>query len=190
VFTEEADDRAKSLVIQLEVAHRRREAEALAEINRALQAANARLEALATTDPLTGLPNHRALAAALDAETARACRDGSRCGLLFLDIDHFKKFNDIHGHPVGDAVLVEFTACVRACLREDDILGRWGGEEFLALLPGADSDEMLWIGKRVRVAVADHRLAAKEGLSMTCSIGAAACPPQQATRHSLVEAAD
>jgi len=190
VFTEEADDRAKSLVIKLEVEHHRREAEVLAEINTALQKANTRLETLATTDHLTGLPNHRTLVAALDAETARARCEGGPCALLFLDIDHFKSVNDTHGHSVGDAVLAEFAACVRACLREDDILGRWGGEEFLVLLPGRDAEEALWIGERVRAAVADHRLAAKEGLSMTCSIGAAACPPQKAVRHSLVEAAD
>lgn len=197
VFSEEAADRAKALVVKMEVEHHRHEAEALAKINTALQfsntalqKANARLEALATTDHLTGLPNHRTLVAALDAETARARREGGPCALLFLDIDHFKSVNDTHGHSVGDAVLAEFAACVRACLREDDILGRWGGEEFLVLLPGRDAEEALWIGERVRAAVADHRLAAKEGLSMTCSIGAVACPPQEAVRHSLVEAAD
>ena len=87
-------------------------------------------------------------------------------------------------------MLIEFAACVRACLREEDVLGRWGGEEFLVLLPGADMQEALLIGERVRARVAEYRLAAKDGLSMTCSLGAAACPPQEAGRHSLVEAAD
>ena len=197
VFSEEADERAKSLVIQMEVEHHRREAAALAEANAALQSANAalgeanaRLQSLVTTDPLTGLPNHRALVAALDAEMARCRREGGACALLFLDIDFFKGFNDTYGHPVGDAVLREFAHTVRACLREVDTLGRWGGEEFLILLPGTDAPGALRTGERVRAAVAAHPLAAKPGLHMTCSVGAAACPPQEATRAALVEAAD
>ena len=190
VFTEDADDRAKALVIKMEVEHHRREAESLAEINLALQAANSRLEALATTDPLTGLPNHRALVAALDAQITRDRRGGAPSALLFLDIDHFKSFNDTYGHPVGDAVLAEFAACVRACLREEDLLGRWGGEEFLVLLPGTGAAEALTTGERVRAAVAGCVLSAIEGLHMTCSIGAAASPPLGASRTALVEAAD
>ena len=193
VFTEEAADRAKALVVQMEVAHHRREAETLAEINAALQAANAQLESLAVTDPLTHLPNHRALVAALDHATAHAQKTGEACALLFLDIDHFKSVNDTYGHPVGDAVLCEFAACVRAALREEDTLGRWGGEEFLALLPGTSLAEALHIAERVRVTVAACTVctglpAAK--LRMTCSVGASACPPETAGRDALVEAAD
>ena len=195
VFTEESADRAKALVIKMEVEHHRREAETLSEINAALQAANARLEALAVTDPLTRLPNHRALVAALDAAVARARRSGEPCALLFLDIDHFKSVNDTYGHPVGDAVLREFAACVRAALREEDTLGRWGGEEFLALLPGTNLAEALQVAERVRTAVAGCVLSAgmpqhTERLHMTCSVGASACPPEDAERDALVEAAD
>ncbi len=195
VFSEEAADRAKALVVKMEVEHHRHEAEVLAKINAALQfsntalqEANARLEALATTDPLTGLPNHRALVAALDAEIARTCRESEPCALLFLDIDHFKKFNDTYGHSVGDAVLREFAACAQSCLRPDDTLGRWGGEEFLVLLPGTDLEGALQAGERVRSAVAGQLLA--DGLQVTCSLGAAACPPQEASRDALVSAAD
>jgi len=202
VFSEEAEKRAKSVAIGMEVEHHRREAEALGGMNAALQDANARLEeanarlqALATTDPLSGLPNHRALVAALDAETARAQRGGGPCALLFLDIDHFKSVNDTHGHPAGDAVLREFAQTVRACLREVDTLGRWGGEEFLALLPGTDAEGALKLAERVRAAVAARPLAPGwgllgGGLPLTCSIGVAACPPQEAVRDALVDAAD
>jgi len=204
VFTEEAEERAKSMVIQMEVEHHRREAESLAGINTALSEANAalseantRLEALATTDPLTGLPNHRALVAALDAQTARSRREERPCALLFVDIDHFKSINDIYGHPIGDAVLREFVACVRACLREEDILGRWGGEEFLILLPGTGPERALRVAERVRSSVAAQPLLVrdggeivKKGLHVTCSIGSAACPPQAATRDDLILAAD
>ena len=195
VFTEEAADRAKALVINMEVEHHRREAETLSEINAALQAANARLEALAVTDPLTNLPNHRALVAALDAAAARARRTGEPCALLFLDIDHFKSVNDTYGHPVGDAVLREFAGCVRTSLREEDTLGRWGGEEFLALLPGTELAEALQVAERVRAAVtgclasAGLPLHAKD-LHITCSVGASACPPEAAARDALIEAAD
>lgn len=197
VFTEEADDRAKSLVIKMEVEHHRHEAEALAKINTALQLsnialqeANARLEALATTDPLTSLPNHRALVAALDSVLAHSQRSREPCALLFLDIDHFKGVNDTHGHPVGDAVLREFAACVRACLRGEDTLGRWGGEEFLALLPGTDLAEALRVGERVRAAVAACSQFGANALPLTYSVGAAASPPEAAVRDALVEAAD
>ena len=81
----------------------------------------------ATSDPLTGLPNHRALVAAWSL-TARARREEKPCAVLFVDLDHFKAINDAHGHPVGDAVLREFAACVRTCLREEDTLGRWGAK--------------------------------------------------------------
>ena len=190
VFTEESADRAKALVIKMEVEHHKREAETLAEINAALRAANARLESLTVTDPLTGLPNHRALIAALDDAAAHARRSGEPCALLFLDIDHFKSINDTYGHPVGDAVLCEFSASVRAALRVEDTLGRWGGEEFLAVLPGTGLDEALQIGERVRTAVAGCLLFVGTGLSLTCSIGASACPLVKACRDALVESAD
>ena len=195
VFTEEAEERAKSLVIQMEVEHHRREVETMAEINAALQEANARLEALSTTDPLTGLPNHRALAAALDAQIARAHREEKPCALLFVDIDHFKRINDTYGHPAGDTVLREFAACVRPCLREEDVLGRWGGEEFLIVLPGAAAERALRVGERVRAAMAAQVLEIEteglaQSLSVTCSVGAAAFPPHRPDRDVLVAAAD
>ncbi len=195
VFTEEAEDRAKSLVIKMEVEHHRREAESLQEINAALQEANARLEALATTDPLTCLPNHRTIAAALDLQAVRARREGLSYALLFLDIDHFKSVNDTYGHPVGDSVLQEFTKRVSSCLREEDMLGRWGGEEFLVLLPGTDLEGALLAGERIRAAVAAHPLTVQAGLfqgelCLTCSLGAAASPPQEGARDALVQAAD
>lgn len=197
IFTEQSDKRAQAVAIGMEVAHHRREAEALAEANAALQEsntqleeANARLQSLATTDPLTGLLNHRALVAALDAVTDRARRDGQRCALLFLDIDHFKRVNDTWGHPTGDAVLREFALRVRACLGGEDTLGRWGGEEFLVLLPGQDAAGARDRGERVRAAVAAHPLAVGAGLAVTCSVGAAACGPSEAVRDILVARAD
>lgn len=104
---------------------------ALDSSNQALAEANARLEALATTDPLTGLLNHRAMVAALDIELDRCQRYGHSCALLFIDLDHFKALNDGLGHAAGDATLRELGAVVRAALRDVDSLGRWGGPELL-----------------------------------------------------------
>ena len=201
VFTEEAQERAQALVIQMEVAHHRRESESLAALNAALQEANtqleeanARLEILSVTDALTNLPNHRALIAALEAQIARARREDTPCAVLFLDIDHFKQVNDTYGHPIGDAVLRQFAVRVRSCLREEDVLGRWGGEEFLILLPGTDARRAQRIGERVRAAVADRPLLERGPafgcLSVTCSIGTVACPPHPPLRDTLIAAAD
>ncbi len=201
VFTEEAEERAQALVIQMEVAHHRREAESLVVLNTALQEANAqleeanaRLEVLSITDGLTGLPNHRALVAALEAQIAHACRENTPCAVLFLDIDHFKKINDTYGHPIGDAVLRQFALRVRSCLREEDVLGRWGGEEFLILLPGTDARRAQRIGERVRAAVAARPLLERDtasgSIAITCSIGTVSSPPHPPLRDTLVAAAD
>jgi len=100
-----------------------------------VQETNMRLEELATTDLLTGLPNHGTLAELLEQEVERTQHYRRSCALLFMDIDHFKALNDGFGHAAGDTMLHEFATVVRATLRKLDTLGRWGGEEFVALLP-------------------------------------------------------
>ncbi len=156
----------------------------------ALQEANARLEALATTDPLTGLQNPRAIVAALDQELERSQRYGRSCALLFLDIDHFKALNDGFGHAAGDSALHEFGNVTRQCLRGIDTLGRWGGEEFVALLPETDEATALEIAERVRAAVAAHSFSAGGGAYVTCSLGVAVYPDDADSLSELVEAAD
>ncbi len=158
--------------------------------NAALAEANARLEALATTDPLTDLLNHRALVSALDQEFERALRYGRSCAVLFLDVDHFKALNDGCGHAAGDLALREFGTVARAALRGADILGRWGGEEFLAVLPEADATTALIAAERVRVAVAGHIFSAGGGVRLTCSMGVAAYPGNGEGRDAVVNAAD
>lgn len=169
---------------ELEAAH-----DELAVNNRALMGANARLEALATTDPLTGLPNHRAMVTVLDQELERAHRFGRPCALLFLDLDHFKALNDGYGHAAGDTVLREVAAVARRALRGVDVLGRWGGEEFIALLPETDAQAALDVAERVRAVVAAHPFPVGGGAHLSCSIGVAA-HPDAATRDGLVDAAD
>jgi two-component system, cell cycle response regulator len=170
--------------------YRRRVVPDLRAHNAALVIANARLEALATTDPLTGLPNHRAIVVALDHEVERAHRYGRPCAVLVLDLDHFKALNDTYGHATGDTALRELTAVVRSNLRGVDLLGRWGGEEFVALLPETDAAGALDAAERVRVAVAACTFTVGGGTHLTCSLGVAAYPHDAEDRDSLVTAAD
>ena len=155
-----------------------------------LQAAHDELAALATTDPLTGLANHRGLIAAIDTELERSQRYSRTCAVMFLDVDHFKDINDRCGHGAGDAVLKELGEVARRCLRTIDTLGRWGGEEFVAVLPETDATEALAGAERIRAAVAAHPFRSGDGIHVTCSIGIAAHATHGLDRDQLVEAAD
>jgi diguanylate cyclase (GGDEF)-like protein/PAS domain S-box-containing protein len=121
----------------------------LKEKEAALAKLNFELERLATTDALTGVPNRRSLIERGEAELARLKRYDGATALLALDIDHFKRVNDTHGHAAGDRVLVEFAARVRACLRETDIFGRIGGEEFAIVAPNTDVAGARLLGERL-----------------------------------------
>lgn len=121
----------------------------------ALQAANAELQRLATTDHLTGAWNRTYLEETLVAEMGRAERYRQPLSLLMFDIDHFKAINDTHGHLVGDEVLIELTRRIRAQLRTVDVLARWGGEEFVLLLPHCGAAEALRVAEKLRALVAE-----------------------------------
>ena len=158
--------------------------------NRELGSANAQLEVLATTDPVTELPNHRALVLELERERDRAARYGRSFAILFVDLDHFKAINDGYGHATGDAVLAEVGGVLRAALREVDTVGRWGGEEFLAILPEIGTSGALAAAERVRHAVAQHRFMASGGLHLTCSIGVNRFHPEGGEVDRLITLAD
>jgi two-component system cell cycle response regulator len=140
---------------------------------------NARLhqivERQALADGLTGIANRRASEDALTAEIARADRLATPLTLVLADLDDFKNVNDLHGHAVGDEVLREFSEVLRATVRESDLAGRWGGEEFLLLLPGADAAGGAQLADRVRLALAERTFAGRNGMpfSVTCSFGVA-----------------
>ncbi len=155
-----------------------------------LSDANVRLEALVTTDPLTGLPNHRALVDVIDKELERSRRYERPCTLLFLDVDHFKALNDGRGHAAGDSALEELGKVGTQVLRGIDTLGRWGGEEFVALLPETDAVTGLEIAERFRVSIAAHLFQCGGGIHLTCSLGIATFPDDATTRSDLVTAAD
>ncbi len=150
----------------------------------------AELAKLATMDALTGLPNHRATVAALDQEIERSRRYNRPCSVIFLDIDHFKQINDRHGHLTGDAVLRHFGTLVREALRAIDLLGRWGGEEFVAILPETTRDEAMMVAERLRSAVAAHGLIDPMPSHLTCSLGVASYPLDAEERDALLRAAD
>jgi two-component system cell cycle response regulator len=155
-----------------------------------LQRAHDELAALATTDPLTGLPNHRALVSAVERELAAAARADRVVSVLFIDIDHFKTLNDTLGHAAGDATLRELAALMRGVLRSADTVGRWGGEEFIAVLPETTSPQALDLAERMRSAVAEHRLDEYGITGVTCSIGTATFPGDGHDRATLIDRAD
>jgi diguanylate cyclase (GGDEF)-like protein len=162
----------------------------LLAVHRELGTAHAELAALATTDALTALPNHRALVSAIDLELARAERYEHGCALLFLDIDHFKELNDSCGHAAGDLALRELGTLVNKTLRSIDTLGRWGGEEFVVVLPEIDAERAMAIAERVRKTIAAHLFEVATGTHLTVSVGIAAYPRDGTTRGELLDAAD
>ncbi len=162
----------------------------LQERNYALHLLNARLEQQATTDLLTGLPNHRALVERLDAALVEAQTTQSSCALIFIDIDHFKMVNDRYGHVAGDQVLSRLGKLVRAVLPAGAYAGRWGGEKFVAILPRSDSSEALKVAERIRALIDQHILTGKGEMNVTCSLGVASYPQDASTRESLMMSAD
>lgn len=132
------------------------------------------LARLARRDPLTGLANRRALEETLALEVTRAARAGRPLSLVVVDVDRFKQVNDRHGHPAGDAVLAAVAARAAAALRGGDVLARLGGEEFAAVLPGADLPAAVEIAERIRARVAAEPIAcAGAALAVTISAGCA-----------------
>ena len=118
-----------------------------------LRQRNAELDLLSRTDALTGLSNRRHLEFVLAHYHADSMRHQDPLSVLLLDIDHFKRVNDGYGHPAGDVVLTEFASRLRAELREGDVAGRWGGEEFLVVLPRTDLAGAFALAERIRLAV-------------------------------------
>jgi two-component system, cell cycle response regulator len=135
-----------------------------------LRARNAELEQLVTTDVLTGLRNRRFLSAELERAVSRARRHGLGLAVLLLDIDHFKRVNDEHGHAAGDEVLAAVAVRMGAALRTEDVLARWGGEEFLALAPDTGQVGAAVLAERLRAAVAAEPVAVLPDLEIPVSI--------------------
>jgi diguanylate cyclase (GGDEF)-like protein/PAS domain S-box-containing protein len=177
--------------------HERKEVEeALRRANRKLEkqaAANAAMQALlieqATHDALTGLYNRRFMDDALQRELLRADRGGSAVSVLMLDIDRFKNFNDSYGHEAGNQVLVALSSLLRVNIRESDIACRYGGEEFVIILPGAGAVDARHRAELIREDFSGIRIG-PESLSATISIGLAVYPQHGVNVDQLLHAAD
>jgi two-component system, cell cycle response regulator len=153
---------------------------------------HASLERLAALDPLTECYNRRFGERRLAEELARASRSGAPLGVLMFDLDRFKDVNDTYGHLVGDQVLCECAGLARRILRDSDVLVRYGGEEFLMVLPGATSDQAGRVGSRLCQAVRDARFGGPEvNAKLTVSVGIASFPEAAIqVPDALVELAD
>jgi diguanylate cyclase (GGDEF)-like protein len=152
------------------------------------------LAAAARTDPKTGLLNAIAWQREADAEVARAQRASSPLALLLVDVDHFKRVNDSHGHLIGDEVLRALAAELRQQVRESDVVGRFGGEEFTVLLPRTDADGACRIAERLRSSAGLLSVAADPAtdarISVTVSIGVAVLGQHGSDLFELLAAAD
>jgi diguanylate cyclase (GGDEF)-like protein len=150
------------------------------------------LRAQSIKDPLTGLYNRRYLEETLDREIRRAVRAEQALGILMLDLDHFKKFNDTYGHDAGDTVLREAAQFLEKSIRAEDIVCRFGGEEFVIILPTADLSAAHARGERIRSKLCELNVR-HQGQPLgviTVSVGVAALPLHGTSPKELLEAAD
>jgi len=128
----------------------------LHKTQKALKEKNAQLEHIASTDLLTGLCNRLKVDNSLEQEFERQQRFGQIFSIILLDIDHFKRVNDFHGHQIGDQVLIEFSALLGEHVRSVDTLGRWGGEEFMIVCPGTDEEGITGLASKLKAAIENH----------------------------------
>lgn len=154
-----------------------------------LRTALEKVEIDASTDVLTGHWNRRALDDMLQQQLRSFAASSRPFSILMLDIDFFKKINDEFGHMVGDDVLRAFAQALRGFLRSADFCARFGGEEFVVVLPETSLETALEVGERIRAGIAKSRLLSNQGLSVTVSIGVATIETSQSTSE-LIAAAD
>ncbi len=160
-------------------------------LRRRLEKQTALLQFQATHDSLTGLWNRRAILEMLGREWALTARSRAGLAIMMLDADHFKKVNDSFGHLAGDAVLKAISDRIAANVRRSDLIGRYGGEEFLVVLPGCDAEQVQVVAERVRRSIAEEPVLIEQGVLMvTVSIGTAVIEPVFDTERDALAAAD
>ena len=157
-----------------------------------LEKKNKNLRRRSLTDPLIGTWNRAAIMRILTIEAIRCDKAGAPLSLIVVDLDYFKKINDTFGHPAGDAVLVKVASRLRSCIRAQEALGRYGGEEFLIVLPGASSATAMAVAERMRQAVAEQpEVIGNTTLNLTISAGIASTDIfPMATTEELISRAD
>jgi len=150
------------------------------DLNQQLLEAQHALQEQALRDPLTGVLNHGAIMDSLYLNLDYARRQSEPLSIIMADVDHFKRINDNHGHPTGDAVLKDVVATLQSCLRGHDELGRYGGEEFLMVLRGTPLEVGKQVAERIRAALAARRMDFNDDiLRVTLSLGVAALDPER-----------
>lgn len=150
---------------------------------------NARLRHEASTDPLTGLLNRGFMRQVIDDELKQAREHGEPVGLLLLDLDHFKRINDSYGHDVGDEVLKRAAQRIRRTIRRDDHAARWGGEEFLVLLPRSDLQGAMTVAEKIARAIKGQPIGEQQ-VRITVSIGVSLFPDHGENQAQLIKHAD
>lgn len=154
---------------RLRVGHR------ILDLQDKLLAASDELRFRATHDTLTGVSNRAAILEVLRREQSRQQRESGSFGIILIDIDHFKQVNDVYGHLWGDAVLQQASGIMQASVRPYDVVGRYGGEEFLIVVPHSDASSALIVAERIRKAIAAHAISTPKGeIRVTASFGVAA----------------
>lgn len=146
----------------------------------------------AIRDPLTGLYNRRYLLETMEHEISRSSRKKSEMGLMMIDLDYFKKFNDTYGHDIGDFILAEFGRLIQLIIREEDIACRYGGEEFTLMLPETGKNDTLKVAEKIRNHIQAHKFYFnnKSYAPITLSIGIAVFPHDGKTTSTLLKQAD
>ena len=152
---------------------------------------NDELERLVGIDALTGLSNRRQIEDDLVRAASAARRHDTELAILLIDIDHFKAINDTHGHQAGDRALAGTARAMEDALRREDLVGRWGGEEFLAILPATDVDGAAVVAERIRAGIRELEILTdgSSTVGVSASIGVAAAGPLDGV-HELLARAD
>lgn len=187
-----SEDDSASLADCASLIERELRLRSVSAIQAELQKKNKNLRRKSLIDPMISTWNRGAIMRILSIESIRCEKAGVPLALIVADLDHFKKINDTYGHPAGDAVLVRVASRLRVCIRPQDALGRYGGEEFLVVLPGATKDVAMAVAERMRAAVsAQPEVIGEVALKLTISAGVASNETfPNASTEELISQAD
>lgn len=187
-----AEESGRMLADLAALVEREMQLQSMSALQIALQKKNKSLRRRTLVDPMLKIWNRAAIMRILGIEADRCDKTGVPLSLIVVDLDFFKKINDSHGHQAGDAVLINVAARLRSCMRPQDALGRYGGEEFLAVLPGACPETAMAVGERMRQAVA-LQPETVDGVTLNLSISAGIASTAQfssASTDELISLAD